>query len=172
MLLRYARGVYSWLGLVRMIVHILKRTKYKGCDTVSFLVFNVAKLRKFLNLQKIFTKMYIAIPTAQDQVDNHFGHCAYFTIVELDANNNVVSKMQLPSPQGCGCRSGVATILKNIGVAMMLAGNIGDGAVNVLANNGIGIVRGCSGAIDEVIAAYTKGTLKDAQITCTHECHH
>ena len=116
--------------------------------------------------------MKVAVPTAQGQVDNHFGHCAYFTIFELDAQNKVVSKQELPSPQGCGCKSGVAVILKEMGVTMMLAGNMGDGAVNVLANNGIDVIRGCSGSIDDVVAAYAQVTLQDAQITCSHECHH
>ena len=79
---------------------------------------------------------------------------------------------EIPSPQGCGCKSGVAVILKEKGVTMMLAGNMGDGAVNVLANNGIDVIRGCSGSIDDVVAAYAQGRLKDAEITCNHECHH
>lgn len=115
--------------------------------------------------------MKVAVPTAQGLVDSHFGHCAYFTIYEVNDEKTIVSKSELPSPQGCGCKSGIAPILKNMGVSVMLAGNMGDGAVNVLANNSIAVIRGCSGNIDDVVAAYLQGNLIDSQLTCNHECH-
>ncbi|MCQ2958754.1 MAG: NifB/NifX family molybdenum-iron cluster-binding protein [Bacteroidales bacterium] len=116
--------------------------------------------------------MKVAVPTAQGQVDSHFGHCAYFTIFEFDAENKIVSKSELPSPQGCGCKSGIAPILAEKGVSVMLAGNMGDGAVNVLANNNIKVIRGCSGSVDAVAESFIKGELVDNQIICKHECHH
>lgn len=115
--------------------------------------------------------MKVAVPTLDGHVDSHFGHCAYFTIFELDENKNIVNKTELPSPQGCGCKSGVAVILKDMGVTMMLAGNMGEGAVNVLANNGISVIRGCQGNVNDVVNAYSQGTLVDSQLTCNHECH-
>ena len=116
--------------------------------------------------------MKVAVPTLNGSVDSHFGHCAYFTIFELDDKKQIVAKSELPSPQGCGCKSGVAVILKDMGVAMMLAGNMGDGAVQVLANNGISVIRGCQGSVNDVVAAYIQGNLVDSQLTCNHECHH
>lgn len=116
--------------------------------------------------------MKVAVPTANGLVDSHFGHCAYFTIYELDADKKIVSKSELPSPQGCGCKSGIAPILKNMGVSIMLAGNMGDGAVSVLAQNNIAVIRGCSGNIDDVVSAYVNGQLVDSQLTCNHQCHH
>lgn len=115
--------------------------------------------------------MKIAVPTAQGMVDSHFGHCAYFTIFELDENKNILGKLELPSPQGCGCKSGIAPMLRNLGVSVMLAGNMGDGAISVLGQNNISVIRGCSGAIDDVVGAYIAGNLKDTQIVCNHECH-
>ena len=53
----------------------------------------------------------------------------------------------------------------------MLAGNMGDGAVNVLSRNQIKVVRGCSGKVEDVVKAYLDGTLNDSGITChEHEC--
>jgi len=37
----------------------------------------------------------IAIPTREDMVDDHFGHGAYYTVVTLDEQNQVVKQERL-----------------------------------------------------------------------------
>ena len=91
--------------------------------------------------------MKIAVPTRDNVVDSHFGHCAYYTIYTIE-DNKVTAKETLPSPQGCGCKSNIAPTLHNMGVEIMLAGNMGEGAKNVLRNNSIAVIRGCSGPVD------------------------
>ena len=93
--------------------------------------------------------MKIALPTRNNQIDSHFGHCEYFTVFTTDADS-IISQEVVPSPEGCGCKSNIASVLANMGVSLMLAGNMGDGAVNVLANSGIEVVRGCQGDVTEV----------------------
>jgi predicted Fe-Mo cluster-binding NifX family protein len=44
--------------------------------------------------------MKIAVPTRDNVVDNHFGHCAYYTIYTVE-DNKVVGKETMPSPEGC-----------------------------------------------------------------------
>ena len=87
--------------------------------------------------------MKIAVPTAGNVVDDHFGHCQFYTIFTID-NNSVINKEILPSPQGCGCKSNIASVLSEMGVKYMLAGNMGQGALNVLNSNGIEVLRGNS----------------------------
>ncbi|MGI5914039.1 MAG: NifB/NifX family molybdenum-iron cluster-binding protein [Bacteroidales bacterium] len=112
----------------------------------------------------------IAIPTDEDMVDNHFGHCDHYTIFEIDEKNNIVDKMYLPAGQGCGCKSGIAAILNNIGVKLMLAGSMGDGAKNVLEAANIQVIRGCSGDVTELVQKYLNGAIKDSGLGCTsHE---
>ena len=56
----------------------------------------------------------------------------------------------------------------------MLAGNMGQGAVNVLGNNGIDVLRGCSGDVKDVAENWLSGNLKDSGIACAqheHGCH-
>ena len=54
----------------------------------------------------------------------------------------------------------------------MLAGNMGEGAKNVLEGNDIKVVRGQSGNIDELVAAYIAGNVKDSGESCSHhECN-
>jgi len=53
----------------------------------------------------------IAIPTRDGMVDDHFGHCAYYTVVTLDEQNQVVKQERLDSPEGCGCKSNIASVM-------------------------------------------------------------
>ncbi len=111
--------------------------------------------------------MKIAVPTKEGMVDNHFGHCDHYTIFTVNSGE-VMMKELLPSPQGCGCKSGIVFVLRQKGVQVMLAGNIGNGALNVLKSNGIEVVRGCSGNIDDLVRSYLAGEVKDNGEACSH----
>ena len=55
----------------------------------------------------------------------------------------------------------------------MLAGGIGGGAINVLNNSGIEVIRGCSGDATEVVKQYLSGLVKDSGSNChQQEGHH
>lgn len=115
--------------------------------------------------------MKIAIPTRDGRVDDHFGHCDHYTIYTIE-NNAVTATEILPSPQGCGCKSNIASTLRDMGVEVMLAGNMGEGAKNKLSAAGIRVVRGCSGDVEVLIKTYLMGFVFDSGITCDHhECH-
>ena len=80
--------------------------------------------------------MKIAVPTREGRVDDHFGHCAYYTIFNvIDGRVEGISKMA--SPEGCGCKSGIAPVLRQMGVTVMLAGNMGQGAKMCLRARGL-----------------------------------
>jgi predicted Fe-Mo cluster-binding NifX family protein len=111
----------------------------------------------------------VAIPTKDKAVDNHFGHCDHYTIYTIQ-NNKVTSEDKFDAPQGCGCKSNIANILRDMHVDTMLAGNMGQGAVNKLSSAGIKVVRGCSGNTLDVIGGYLAGIISDSGITCqSHE---
>ncbi|HCT29240.1 MAG TPA: dinitrogenase iron-molybdenum cofactor biosynthesis protein [Bacteroidales bacterium] len=113
----------------------------------------------------------LAVPTRGNIVDDHFGHCEMYTIFTTDENNKIIKTEILPSPQGCGCKSNIAYDLKEIGVSVMLAGNMGGGALNVLNNQGIKVVRGCSGDVTKVAEDYLKGQISDSGEGCHHRDH-
>ncbi|MBO4581900.1 MAG: P-loop NTPase [Bacteroidales bacterium] len=114
----------------------------------------------------------IAVPVKDNQVDNHFGHCDHYTVFEIDDNKNIVGEETLPAGEGCGCKSGIASVLRQKGVGIMLAGDMGDGAKNVLTANGIHVVRGCSGDVHQLLKDYLAGNIVDSGIGChSHECH-
>ena len=116
--------------------------------------------------------MKIAVPTRDGRVDDHFGHCAYYTIFDI-IDGEIRNVSRLASPEGCGCKSGIAPVLAQAGVMVMLGGNMGDGAKNVLNASGIEVIRGCAGPVREVAEAWLRGELKDNLVACDHhDCDH
>ena len=111
--------------------------------------------------------MKIALPSRDGNIDDHFGHCSYYTIITVD-NGIITEEQTMDSPEGCGCKSNIAPLLAQAGVKIMLAGNMGDGALNVLNTNGIEVIRGCSGTVKDVANAWLSGELQDSLKSCSH----
>lgn len=118
--------------------------------------------------------MKIAVPITKDkQIDGHFGHCESYGVFTISEKKEIAEYKQVPSPNGCGCKSDIASVLAADGVTTMLAGGIGGGAINVLNSNGIEVIRGCSGDAAEVVKAYLTGMVEDSGSSCRqHEAHH
>lgn len=142
-------------------------------NNVSYIVniyANIEKIVKF-GLKFQFKIMKIAVPTRDGRVDDHFGHCAYYTIFDI-IDGNVTNVSRMASPEGCGCKSGIAPVLRQMGVQVMLAGNMGQGAKNVLEAQRIQVIRGCSGDVEKLVDAYLAGKVKDNGESCNHhDCH-
>lgn len=117
--------------------------------------------------------MKLALPSRNNMIDDHFGHCDFFTVLTVNTDEKKIIESQVvESPNGCGCKSNIAATLAEMGVSLMLAGNMGNGAVNKLQQSGIEVVRGCSGEITDVASKWLNGDIKDSSISCTsHDCH-
>jgi predicted Fe-Mo cluster-binding NifX family protein len=67
-----------------------------------------------------------------------------------------------------------------MGVTVMLAGGMGDGAINILNIHDISVIRGCSGNVKALAELYLKGELSDSGKSCSqhskvgndHTCKH
>ena len=116
--------------------------------------------------------MKVAIPTRGNVVDDHFGHCEAYTVFSIDENKKIIGSEMLPSPQGCGCKSDIASVLQQKGVSVMLAGNMGGGALNVLNSHGIDVYRGCSGDVRQLTEAFLLGIVADSGEGCHHHKEH
>jgi predicted Fe-Mo cluster-binding NifX family protein len=122
--------------------------------------------------------MKIAIPVTNDnQIEDHFGHCEFYNIYTISEKNDIIDTQSLESEQGCGCKSNIASVLKEQGVTIMLAGGIGGGAINVLNDAGIKVIRGCSGNPETIINQFNLGLIKDSGLSCQHHenghvCNH
>lgn len=115
----------------------------------------------------------IAVPvTKSNQIDDHFGHCEFYGVYTISESNVITDVQTIKSEQGCGCKSNIASILAEQGVTIMLAGGIGGGAINVLNNSGIEVVRGCSGNAAENVELFITGKINDSGESCMqHENH-
>lgn len=116
--------------------------------------------------------MKIAVPTRDIYVDEHFGHCEYYSIYSISENNKIVKEELMKSPQGCGCKSDIAITLRQMGVDTMLAGNMGQGAVNKITASGIKVYRGCEGKVREQVELFLSGQVVDSGETCSDHHHH
>ncbi len=117
--------------------------------------------------------MKIAVPvTSTNQVDGHFGHCEFYSIYNISDEGKIAEIQTIPSVQGCGCKSNIAGVLAADGVTIMLAGGIGGGAINVLNNAGINVIRGCEGDAAEVVKSYVAGSITDSGESCHQHAEH
>jgi predicted Fe-Mo cluster-binding NifX family protein len=116
--------------------------------------------------------MKIALPARDGAIDDHFGHCDYFQVVTVD-EGKIVAEQRVDPPAGCGCKSNIVSTLAELGVTVMLAGNMGQGAVNVLGGHGIKTYRGLSGPVAAAVELWLAGNVTDSGQSCTaHEgCH-
>ena len=96
-------------------------------------------------------------------VDPRFGRCMYFIIVETEDNeiksHEVMSNEAVQAMRGAGIQA--AQTIANKGVKVLITGNIGPNAFNVLSQTGIKVVTGVSGSVKEVVEKYLKGELKE-----------
>ena len=109
--------------------------------------------------------MKIAFPARDGQIDPHFGGCEYFIVMTVE-NNKIQNEERLDPPAGCGCKSDIVSTLAQMGVNVMLAGNMGQGAVNVLSNHGIQVIRGCSGDPKNAAEQWLAGNISDSLVVC------
>jgi predicted Fe-Mo cluster-binding NifX family protein len=66
--------------------------------------------------------MKIAVPvTKESQIDSHFGHCESYNVFTISEKNEITSVNNVESPQGCGCKSNIVSVLASDGVSVMLA---------------------------------------------------
>ncbi len=114
--------------------------------------------------------MKIAIATEGTNVSGHFGKCENFTIAEIE-NSDVKSKVVVNT---LGNQHGLLpAFLASHNVNMVIAGGMGEGARQNLISNGIEIISGVSGNVDEAINAYLNGSLKSSDAGCSgHEHSH
>ena len=94
------------------------------------------------------------------QVDPRFGRCQYFLIVNSESmESEAIPNESSYSAHGAGIQA--AQTVANIGVEMVVTGNVGPNAFNVLSAAGIKIVTGASGSIRDAVEKYKKGQLKE-----------
>jgi len=114
----------------------------------------------------------IAIPiNKNNQIENHFGQCEFYGVYTISNKNQITETHSIKSEKGCGCKSNIASVLAKNGVSTMLAGGIGSGAINVLNQSNIQVIRGCSGNIEDILKQYINGQIVDSGESCLQHKH-
>lgn len=113
--------------------------------------------------------MKIAVTYENGDVYQHFGHSAQFKLYEVEDGRIVEAHIVDTKGQGHGA---LAAFLTSLGVHTVIAGGIGDGARQALANASIQLYGGVSGSADEAVKALLSGTLKfNPNPSCGHHGH-
>lgn len=115
--------------------------------------------------------MKIALPKNESDINQHFGKSRSFEIITIE-DNKVTNKKEVSTETLQHNHEGLAALLKNEGVSVVITGGIGQGAIDGLKSNNLHVIRGASGKIDDVVAAYINGELKDKNVVCSHDHDH
>jgi predicted Fe-Mo cluster-binding NifX family protein len=96
----------------------------------------------------------------ESAVDPRFGRCRYFVIVDSETMSfEVVENSGLDAAGGAGIQAAQTIVNRDIDV--VLTGNIGPNAFNVLSAAGIKTVTGVSGTVKDVVEKYKRGQLPE-----------
>ena len=107
--------------------------------------------------------MKIAVSAAgqslDEQVDPRFGRCQNFLIVDSDTMDFEVAA-NTAATQGGGAGIAAAQTIVDKGAEVVLTGNCGPNAFNVLEKAGISVFTGVTGTIKEAVESYKSGKLQ------------
>lgn len=117
--------------------------------------------------------MKIAVSCNGNQIWAHFGHCENFMIYEAE-NGVITSEQSVPNPEH---RPGfLPNFLADMGVAVIISGGMGGGAVDIFNERGVEVVLGAQGDAKTAVESYLRGELHSTGSIChehahEHECH-
>jgi predicted Fe-Mo cluster-binding NifX family protein len=112
--------------------------------------------------------MKIGIASEGEMVAQHFGHCEGFTVYTVEGQ--AVSKKEFV--QNPGHKPGLLpNLLHEKGVDVVVAGGMGQGAVDIFCAHNMQVITGVSGKTDDAAAAYLKGALKSSGSVCHEHAH-
>lgn len=111
--------------------------------------------------------MKIAVPMAQGELCEHFGHCEVFGVVDVEDGKVVKEEYLTPPPHAPGV---IPNWLAEQKVNVVITGGMGPMAQDLMRQNGIEVVTGVSGgSLNSVIDSYLKNELVIGSNSCNHE---
>lgn len=153
------------LNILREYAQNHNMTETEALESAILLQSNVEKLKG----DKI---MKIVIPSADGRLCGHFGHCEYFTFVDVEPENKEILSIENKVPEdGISCQS--ASWIASQGANIILAGGMGERPMAIFAQNGVKVIAGCPELeVKEVVEQYMNGTLSTGENSCGGEHHH
>ncbi len=110
--------------------------------------------------------MKFAIPLAEGKLTAHFGHCQEFALVEVENNEIKNKEILVPPPHEPGV---LPKWLHELGTNVIIAGGMGNMAMNMFAQNGIQVMTGApSLSPEELVQQYLDNALTTGDNLCDH----
>ena len=140
-------------------------TETEALESAIILQTNIEKLKG----DKI---MRIVIPSADEKLCGHFGHCEYFTFVEINPETKEIISIEKKVPEeGISCQS--ASWIATQGANIILAGGMGGRPMAIFAQNGVKVITGCPELeIKTVVNQFLNDSLATGENSCGGEHHH
>ncbi len=109
----------------------------------------------------------IAVPIDEQGIVNaHFGHCPYFKLHDIEGNVVVSDEILQPPPHEPGLLPGW---LAGLGVTDVLAGGIGDRAIQLFNQRGISVYAGAPKMeAGELVQGFLDGSVAFTANACDH----
>lgn len=121
--------------------------------------------------------MKIAIPSTEESIlCPHFGHAPLFAVIELDIEKKAIISTSLLKPE-MGGHAAVPPWLKTLGVSSLIAGGLGQLAIENLNNHGIEVFYGAPELhVNQVAELWMNDRLELNPQPCNHthdhDCEH
>ena len=116
--------------------------------------------------------MRVAVTYEDGEIFQHFGRTEQFKVYDIEDGKVISSGVVGTNGRGHGALAGV---LNELNADTLICGGIGGGAQAALAEAGIKLYGGVSGAADAAVETLLAGTLVfDPEVHCDHhgEQHH
>ena len=112
-------------------------------------------------------KKKIAIPVDDNSIlDAHFGHCQYFSLLDVENNIIVLEEKVVPPPHEPGL---LPKWLAEKGVTDIIAGGMGQRAIDIFNQNGVNALVGAPRlTAKELAEGYINKTLELTGNYCDH----
>jgi predicted Fe-Mo cluster-binding NifX family protein len=124
----------------------------------------ITKLRRLIDMK-------IAMPKNGEMINQHFGKSESFEIITL-VEGNIIDTNEVSATSLAHNHGGLVNLLLSSGVSLVITGGIGGGMYNALQDQGLRVIRGASGKIEDIIKDYIFGKLEDIENCCNHHGPH
>ncbi|MBN2689117.1 MAG: NifB/NifX family molybdenum-iron cluster-binding protein [Gammaproteobacteria bacterium] len=110
--------------------------------------------------------MKIAIPANDKFIAKHFGHCPIFKVFSIE-DQKITAEPSIENP-GNHQPGVIPLLLKHHEIDVIIAGGMGQKAINFFNDMNIKVIVGVSGLIENILNQFINGTLESGDNSCHH----
>ena len=154
------------------VLNILKEFASSHNLTETEALESAILLQSNIDILKGNKNMKIVIPTENEKLCSHFGHCESFTFVDVNPETKEILNIETKIPdEGISCQS--ASWISQQGANIILAGGMGARPMDIFNSNGVKVISGCPELpIKELVVKYLDSDLITGENTCEGEHSH